>query len=268
MNTDHGQPSLQQKNDIDCGLFLLRNAERFSKSANDISDDVSGEDLRMRYLRMCIEAHNRNQLNATLETAVFGKSVCPRKRKRLEDSDPEAIEEDYASNVNDHCALSVGKGAAIDLWTTECETLTQKLKLLRPRANKVQDLEATQAEAKSLMAKVQAVGCEDVLSDLKRMDYSYQMDYAHNSTAATIAGLIKQATKRLFRDHILLRIGLTLLLQDINHRLERIRKDGPTPRQSLVQGYAITRAYDEFVAEAYPDLDSSERNEHVQAYRK
>ena len=268
INTDYEQPSLQQKNDIDCGLFVLRNAESFAKNANDISDDVSGEELRVRYLRMCIEAHNRNQLNRTLETAVFGKSVCPRKRKRLEDSDPEATEEDYASDVNDHCALSVGKGATIDSWTTECENLTQELKLLRPRAHKVPDLEATQAEAKSLMAKVQAVGCEDVLSDLKKMDYNHRMCSSPNSTAATIAGLIKQATKRLFRDHILLRIGLTLLLQDINHRLERIRKNGPTPTQFLVQGYAITRAYDEFVAEAYPNLGSSERNEHVKAYRK
>ena len=94
--------------------------------------------------------------------------MCPRKRKRLEDSDPRASEEDYVPSKNDHCVLSVGKGAAADSWTIECESLTQELKLLRPRAHKVQDLEATQAEAKSLMAKVQAVGCEDVLSDPKK----------------------------------------------------------------------------------------------------
>ena len=103
---------------------------------------------------MCIEAHNRNQLDATLETAVFGKSVCPRKRKRLEDSDPGASEEDYVPSENDYCVLSVGKGAAADLWMIECESLTQELKLLRPWVHKVQDLKVSQAEVKSLIAKL------------------------------------------------------------------------------------------------------------------
>ena len=64
---------------------------------------------------MCIKAHNWNQLNTTLKTAVFGKSIYSRKKKWLEDLGTEVTKDNYIPNINNYCALSVEKGAIINL---------------------------------------------------------------------------------------------------------------------------------------------------------
>ena len=88
---DDEQLSLQQLNSIDCGLFLLHNAEIHGRGTKDPgestkvpSEVMDGEKLRIKYLRMCIDANNRSRRDAVIEAAALGKPDS-RKRKRRED---------------------------------------------------------------------------------------------------------------------------------------------------------------------------------------
>ena len=221
---------------------------------------------------MCIEAHNRSQLSESMEVSALGKPDS-RKRKRRECQNSEAIEGNFSSDAHDLDPLVSEIDAVTDPWTAECENLTQKLISLRPKAHKIQDLEATRAEAQGFWTKVQAVGCEDVMNHLRQMSRDdWRCDDPHKSHAAAIAGLLRRATKRLFQDHVLVRMGSALLLQDITDRVETIRQGGLPSTQILttepLQGYAITRAYEASVKEAYPELEQSERRKCIKAYKE
>ena len=275
---------LKQNNGIDCGLFLLFNAESFGRGAEPLANGITGEKLRLRYLALCVEAHNRHQIDAGLESTIDGEPGHIRKRKRLQIviEEEEREEDGDDEEMPDRKRQQAMTLDEVETSATMRETLTKYLTKCKPESYETKSLENTRAEAATLVAKMQAIGCVEVLNDWKRMKHDLKNDCGHEKweyepyklPAAAIARLINQTTKRAFRDQVMLRIGQALLLRDINYRVTKLRSAGPSSKQfarmppdPAQKGYTITRAYEAFMIEAHPKLTGSDRAELLERYR-
>ncbi|KAL8641703.1 MAG: hypothetical protein Q9228_001519 [Teloschistes exilis] len=245
-----------QRNEYDCGLYTILNAERLSRSlpSMEIKDGLV---LRQRYLQGLFEYALWGRHHQTIQNII-----CDDRRpvKRLhvaeEAEDPEeaptAHESKRARSSQWEPFSRLGKSEA------DCETLRNRL--ARRISCGDTDQVKTRQRADHLMKMMGAIGGQEVVTALENtLEATQEINKAPMKPcpAVSIYNLLSRGQDRSHRDHIILRLGKYLFASRIADRVRFLRSQGAPSKQKVAiagstgTGNAVTRALWDFLDDVY-----------------
>ena len=261
------QVSQLQTNEADCGLFMTYNAECLALGRSTLDEQVTGTQLRLRYLERLLQLERQSRSEQQVLTMVLGSGKkLGAKRRRI----PVEL------------ALPESKKARANDWTPPSH-LGSENAWLEERdhfAKILHEDETSQPErAEELLDMIEAIGCDEVMiaweeAILQAKSQTKLQPQAIDSTAKAICRLTDRTEVRTFIDKVLIRIGKWMFAIKILQDVERLRKKGPPSKQSSDAeiahgGNAVTRAINSFMIEVnqnQSDLDRAKDRE--RDYRK
>ncbi len=263
MATKGLQPSRQQENDSDCGIYMVYNADCLASNRDTLEEQIDGVLLRYRYLERLVDLERRGRSERQIVDMILppNKKLRIKKRRVSEDisgdeSGQNQEEPKKSRRLNWEPPSHLGPQ---DAWLKERDHLAAiSSKYEQPGPEHLE-------RAEELLRMIEAVGCEEVMT---AWDEAIAREQSHiklgtpktDSTARAICQLIEGAQVRSFKDKVLLRIGKWIFTMKILQDVEIERERAP-PEQSTFKieaddkgKKASTKAFAKFVREAHPEL--------------
>ncbi|KAL8673863.1 MAG: hypothetical protein Q9168_001728 [Polycauliona sp. 1 TL-2023] len=242
--------SAQQTNNIDCGVYTVRNAELLSNERLHESSEEEPADLRFRYLRRTIDFARWSRWSQKFHSLV-ARNPIPLKRRHPSD---------LTSSASDKKRRLEREASSPQGCPEVREALVEGIG--DPSADKA----ATRGRAEHLLKMIEAIACEEVLDSwehsipppsrsTRRMTSS---DGSSVRIARSIYNLVSRSQSRSFKETVVLRIAKYLFTSRIVDRVGQLRDQGPPSKQRVAtagttgEGNAVTRAIKEFLGEVHP----------------